>query len=214
MSVPKSRRDESKFEATHHFYKLRKEVTDLVLNDFGFSEEKYLKKMEKYRQSHQSAANVEEVCERWDDKCQSFKKWYVDEEGRAILDLLRNITTEFTIGNSIYPSKTHAKLMEYLQRRYHINRAIGYCYTLKQEIQFAIETLPVDLNKYKRFAEMIDKQIALYKGVRSAGNKFLTSSSKGTLTSLMGQLFDSAIAVMRKISKIEQHEEHEENTKK
>lgn len=49
MSVPKSRRTESRFEAQHQFFKLRHEVTTLVLNDFGFSEKKYREKMEKYR---------------------------------------------------------------------------------------------------------------------------------------------------------------------
>ena len=52
MSVPKGRRQESRFEAQHNFYKVRAEVTALVLNDFGFSEEKYRKKIEKYRRDH------------------------------------------------------------------------------------------------------------------------------------------------------------------
>ena len=45
MSVPKSKRKESRFEAQHNLYILRKEVTNLVLADFGFSEEKYLEQM-------------------------------------------------------------------------------------------------------------------------------------------------------------------------
>lgn len=66
-------------------------------------------------------------------KCEGFKVWYVDEEGRAILDLMRSIQTEFSVANSVFPSRTHAKLLEFLQRRWHMNRAIGYCYALKQE---------------------------------------------------------------------------------
>lgn len=41
MSVPKGRRRQSRFEAQHHYYRLRDEVTLLMLQDFGFSEEKY-----------------------------------------------------------------------------------------------------------------------------------------------------------------------------
>ena len=93
--------------------------------------------------------------------------------------------------------------MEFLQRRYHLNRAIGYCYALKQEMQYAIETLPVDINKYKRFAELIDKQIALYKGVRSASNKFLNGKNPDSLANTTGKLFESIIAVIRKVGKIE-----------
>ena len=115
MSVPKSKRKESRFEAQHNLYILRKEVTNLVVADFGFSEEKYLEQMERYRAAHRSAENVDEVCARWQEKCEGFKVWYVDEEGRAILDLMRSIQTEFSVANSVFPSRTHAKLMSKAQ---------------------------------------------------------------------------------------------------
>ena len=38
MSVPKGKRKESQFEVIKHFYKLRKEMTDLLLRDFGYSQ--------------------------------------------------------------------------------------------------------------------------------------------------------------------------------
>ena len=58
MSVPKSKRKESRFEAQHNLYALRKEVTDLVVSDFGFSPEKYIEKMERYRASNRSAVSA------------------------------------------------------------------------------------------------------------------------------------------------------------
>ena len=63
--------------------------------------------------------------------------------------------------------------MEYCQRRKHLNEAIALCYALKQEIQYVIRTLPVDINKYKLYDNLINKQIALFKGVRKADNRFL-----------------------------------------
>ena len=63
--------------------------------------------------------------------------------------------------------------MEFCERRKHIDEAIAQCYVLKQEIHYIIRTLPVDLNKYERFAVSIDEQIALYKGVRQADNRLL-----------------------------------------
>lgn len=54
MSVVKRKRNESQFEVFHHFYKVRKEMTDLLLRDFGFSEKKsdaYLSKLR--RESHE-----------------------------------------------------------------------------------------------------------------------------------------------------------------
>ena len=217
MSVPKGKRRESRFEAQHHYYKLRGEVTALVLNDFGFSEEKYRKKMEKYRRDHRTDANIEDIVQRWETKNRNFQKWFIDEEGRAILDIMREIEKHFTMGNSIFPSETPAKLMEFLMRRWYMSKAIGLCYGLKQEINYVIRTLPVDLNKYERFAEMIDRQIALYKGVRQADNR-LIKPKKGpkdgkprTIEGEITRIFDGIAGLIRKIGRTEQraHDEGE-----
>ena len=171
--VPKGKRKQSRFEAQHHYFRLRSEVTNLMLLDFGFSAEKYQKSIERYREAHKSSQNVDEVVSRYRKKCESFTKWFIDKECDAVLGILRKIESEFTAGNSIYPSETPAKIMEFCERRKHIDEAIAQCYVLKQEIHYIIRTLPVDLNKYERFAVSIDEQIALYKGVRQADNKLL-----------------------------------------
>ena len=206
MSVPKSKRKESRFEAQHNLYILRKEVTNLVVADFGFSEEKYLEQMERYRAAHRSAENVDEVCARWQEKCEGFKVWYVDEEGRAILDLMRSIQTEFGVAHSVFPSRTHAKLLEFLQRRWHMNRAIGYCYALKQDIQYAIETLSVDIKKFEWFADRIDREIALIRGVRQASNSMIKPPGEerpGSLTAAVGKACTAVAEILWKIGKIE-----------
>jgi len=46
MSVLKSKRKESPFEVFHHLYKIRKEITDLLLRDFGYSDGKAIKYLE------------------------------------------------------------------------------------------------------------------------------------------------------------------------
>ena len=173
MSVPKGKRKESKFEAQHHFYRLRADITNLMLLDFGFSEEKYRKSIERYRETHANAENVDEVVARYQKKCDCFNKWFIDRECSAVLEALQRIGIEFTIGNSIYPSETPAKVMEFCERRKHMDEAIAQCYVLKQELQYIISTLPVDINKYERVAVEIDRQIALYKGVRQSDNRLL-----------------------------------------
>lgn len=173
MSVPKGKRKESRFEAQHHFYRLRADVTNLMLLDFGFSEEKYRKHIERYQETHAQAENVDEVVARYQKKCDSFKKWFIDRECDAVLKILRRIESEFTAGNSIYPSETPAKVMEFCERRKHIDEAIAQCYVLKQELQYVISSLPVNINKYERLSVDIDKQIALYKGVRQSDNRLL-----------------------------------------
>ena len=40
MSVVKRKRKQSQFEVFHHFYRVRKDITDLLLRDFGYNEKK------------------------------------------------------------------------------------------------------------------------------------------------------------------------------
>ena len=84
------------------------------------------------------------------------------------MDCLREITKHVFIANSIYPTCYE----EFVQRRLHQDEAIGQCYRLTQELQYAIETLPVDVNTYLQFGEAIQTEINLIKGWRKADNKF------------------------------------------
>ena len=61
---------------------------------------------------------------------------------------------------------------ELVQRRLHQEEAIGHCYRLVQELQYAIETLPVNVNIFLQFGEAIQTEINLIKGWRKADNKF------------------------------------------
>ena len=47
MSVLKSKRKPSRFEVFHQLTKLRKDITDLLLRDFGFDTVKAEKRLEK-----------------------------------------------------------------------------------------------------------------------------------------------------------------------
>lgn len=114
MSVPVGRRKQSRFEAQHQFYILRTEVTKLVMNSFGFSNEKYQEQIERYREAHKSASNVDEVVARWKAKAEGFYRIFIPEERRVVLEMLRKIESEFTFGNSIYPTETPAKVKYFL----------------------------------------------------------------------------------------------------
>lgn len=176
--VPKSRRSESPFEAHHQLIKLRKSITELLFNKFGFSEEKYKKQIDHYYESHKTNSNIDEIMERYNKRLSNYVGWFIDKERDAVMDMIRKIESEFVFGNSIYISDTPAKEDEFRERRTHINAAISGCYVLKHEIQYIIMSLPVDINKYKTYAENLEKQIALFKGVRKADNKRLRPRSK------------------------------------
>ena len=219
-NVPKSQQKESDFEASHNLYKLRDEITRLTCNSFGFSKEKYQKRIEEFREWYQKNPKCDEIVARMEAKCEAFNDWFVAEERTAILDMLRKIQTEFSVGNSIFPSDTPARLLEFLVRRYHMNRAIGYCFALKQEIQYVLRVLPVDNNKYEHLSKAIDKQVALFKGVRQADNRLIrptknrkTGTNKDTLDRDIIHIFDGIASAIRKIGRMEAVREPEADEK-
>ena len=132
MSVPVGKRSESPFEASHQFFNLRKEVTALMLTNFGFSKEKYEKQIEHFRKSHESNENCEAIVARMKERLDGFNLWFIQTERDRVIEILQTKSYEFTFGNSIWPSDTPAKEAEYCERREYITRAICACYALKQ----------------------------------------------------------------------------------
>lgn len=171
MSVLKSKRKASQFEVFHHFYKTRKEVTDLLLRDFGYDYNRAENKVAKMFGGRSYTELTPEEKSRYDrlmEKNRAFDEWFIEDERKVIVDCLRSIGENVFLANSIYPTY----MEELIERRLCQDKAIGLCYRLTQELQYAIETLPVDVNKYLRFAEMIQTEINLLKGWRKSDNKF------------------------------------------
>lgn len=164
-NVPKGKRKETGFEVFVNLSKMRKEMTDLLLRDFGYS----IKKAEKYTLSMYGGKPYEQLTDKQRENVEyrkarnsAFNEWFIIDERKAIVDYLRAINREVYVANSIYPLYGN----EMIERRIHQDNAIGLCYALVQEFQYIIETLPVDVNKYLSFMDIIDKQIALLKGWR------------------------------------------------
>ena len=171
MSVLKSKRKPSQFEVFHHLYKLRRNITDLLLRDFGYSFEKADKRLQKRfsgRAYEDLTDNEKAQYDRLQKRWTAFDEWFVIDERKVIIDCLREITKHVFIANSIYPTCRE----ELVERRIHQDEAIGQCYRLTQELQYAIETLPVDVNTYTQFGQAIQTEINLIKGWRKSDNKF------------------------------------------
>ena len=171
MSVLKSKRKPSQFEVFHHLTKLRQEITDLLLRDFGYSFEKAEKRLNHRfsNRPYEDFTDQEKIAyDKLRERNTAFDEWFIKDERQVIVDCLREITKEVYIANSIYPT-CHEELV---QRRLHQDEAIGQCYRLTQELQYAIETLPVDVNIFLRFGESIQKEVNLIKGWRKSDNKF------------------------------------------
>ena len=171
MFVVKRKRKPSQFEVFHHLYKLRRDITDLLLRDFGYSFEKSEKKLNKRfrNRSYEELSDSEkQQYDRLKARWKAFDEWFIQDERKVIIDCLREITKHVYIANSIYPTVPE----ELIQRRLHQDEALGQCYRLTQELQYSIETLPVDVNIYTRFGEAIQTEINLIKGWRKSDNKF------------------------------------------
>lgn len=175
-NVPKSKRKKHDFETTKQMTLLRKDITELAINDFGYDPDRYQKMIDRYARARKDQPNVEVTVSKMQFKHDTFYDAFIVDETEYIIGVWRDIVREFEIANSIYPSGA-ARLAEFCERRIHLDRCIGHIRDLKTELQYIAETLPVDKNKYDNLADRIMALIALVKGVRQASNKFLKAKT-------------------------------------
>ena len=171
-NVPKSKRKKTDFETTKQLTRLRADITQIVILDFGYDPEKYQKMIDKAKDRFLHLKNADDVIRRMQTKHDSFYSQFIYKETDIILDIWQKIASEFEMGNSIFPTGT-ALMEEYKERRLHFDRAIGYMHCLRLELQYIAETLPVDKNKYDRLAERIIRLTSMIKGVRQSSNRFI-----------------------------------------
>lgn len=167
MSVLSRNRKESGFEVFHHWYQVRKEVTDILLVDFGYSREKAEKQI-KRGQAQEPTEIQQDRYQKMEERLYHIDEWFIEYERKCIVDCIRMVQRYMYLANDIMPQ--YKKELE--QRRTYQDIAIGYCDDLKQELQYIIETLPVDINKYTGIVKMIDREISLIKGWRKSDNRF------------------------------------------
>lgn len=172
MSVIKAKRKPSQFEVFHHLHKLRKEMTDLLLRNFGYDSAKATKQLlKKFGKEtiEELSEDQKNAYDRLKVKTESFDRWFIESERDTVINCLRQITKEVYLANSIYPTEEFKSELE--ERQLHQSLAIGHCYDLVQELQYAIETLPVDINKYTYFGNEIQTQINLIRGWKKSDRK-------------------------------------------
>lgn len=83
MSVLKSKRKPSQFEVFHHLNKMRKEVTDLLLRDFGYDLDKAVKKVETTfggRPYEELSPDEKVRYEKLMEKNIAFAEWFIANE--------------------------------------------------------------------------------------------------------------------------------------
>jgi hypothetical protein len=162
MSVLKNKRGLSKLEFYHNARKLRREITNLLLRDFGVRDT-----VRKLKNGDGEKVSVIET----------YPDWLLEEFRRSIMKILRNLVMNITAGNTIYPvSQAELDL-----RRHYQTQAIINCEQLLQEMHYCEDVLPVAVAKFIPYVEAVEFEIQLLKGWRKANNKIntkLTSNKK------------------------------------
>jgi hypothetical protein len=151
VSVLKNRRGISKLEFYHNARKMRKDLTELLLRDFGIHG----------LGNHLKTDNPQHPIP------EGYYNELVQEFSKNIRVILRNLMLNITAANTIYPI-SHDELM--LRRRYQTGAIIN-CEQLLQEIQYCGDVLPVKASIFVQYIEKIEFELKLLKGWRKANSK-------------------------------------------
>jgi hypothetical protein len=160
MSVLKNKRGLSKLEFYHTARKLREDITNLLLRDFGVRDK--VRKMK--TEDHKEVTIIEE-----------YPDWLIVNFRQNIIGILRSLMLNITAGNTIYPT-TMDELA--LRRRYQ-NGAIINCEQLLQEMIYCSDILPVKLEKFLPYVETVEFEIKLLKGWRKSSNDLAKKFKQG-----------------------------------
>jgi hypothetical protein len=157
MAVLKNRRGLSKLEFYHNARKMRREITLLMLRDFGIHSRG--KTFKETTGSQQPEGYYDELLEDF---------------SKGIRHILRNMMLNITAGNTIFPANTDEIN---LRRRYQTG-AIVNCEQLLQEMLYCEDVLPVKASVFVPYIQLVEYEIKLLKGWRKANNKIETLISE------------------------------------
>jgi hypothetical protein len=159
MGVLKSKRGLSKLEFYHNARKMRRELTELLLRDFGI---------------HSRGAGFK--ADTGAEPPEGYYDEVVQEFSENIRQLLRNIMWNITAGNTIYPVNDS----ELQMRRQYQTAAIINCEQLLQEFLYCEDVLPVKASKFMPYIEQIQFEVKLLKGWKKSSNKLEEQITKKT----------------------------------
>ena len=166
MSVVKNKRSLSRLEFYKNARKLRLDLTNWLLRDFGIRDRVYKIKDDEELEKTLVA---------------QYPKWFVDHARESVLTILTNLMLNITAANSIYP----INMMEVDIRRGLQDKAIANCEQLMQQLIYCADVMPLQVSKLEPYAEAIDKEIALLKGWRKStndiGKRIMTKPSKSAI---------------------------------
>ena len=169
MSVPKNKRDLSELEFYHQALVIRKEITQLLLRDFGIKDKVRDITLSFNQMEKEDAEIFFDIAKKYNYNkvIEEYPEWLINHCRNNLLVLCHNLIMNIASAYSINP----VNLYECEQKRMIQNYAIGNCDQILQEMTFIIDTFPIDANKYMRYVEMVLREIELLKSWRRKGNK-------------------------------------------
>lgn len=167
--IPKSERTESRLEAQHIAYAVRRRITAELMASFAYSQErqeKHIRKMTEHIKDPSERADVTALIRETEE---DFDSWFIMRERDHIADLCRGICLHLRAANTIWPTY----MSEFQERRLELDRAMMHCNMLQDELQYLMETLPADANRYTPIVLDVAKLFNVIKALRQSDNRFL-----------------------------------------
>lgn len=169
--VLKSDRQESPSSFYYDALKFRKEITELLLRDFGVKD--------KIRTLKNPLSKVNKI-ENWflihifkKYNCKSifytYPNWMIEFFRKNILNHTQQLIDNIVIADNLNPYL----IEEVVLKRLYFDKAYCNCKELIQDMQFIIDILPVDANKYIPFVRKLKKLQENIKKARSKNNHYL-----------------------------------------
>lgn len=195
-SVPVSQRKPSRLEAHHLALALGRSLTDLLSRSLGLSKQKMEARIAQRIRTVALPYGPEYDAEiqRIRDEETAFVHRMIDRESDRVLDLFRQIPLRLRAANSIWPTCAD----EYHARRVELDYAISASWQLHDELQYIVESLPVNINRYTELVLQIETIIACTKSLRASDKKrfgkFDDESSLQSLVTELGQFLHTISA--------------------
>jgi hypothetical protein len=152
MSVLKNKRTLSGLEFYSNARKLRKEVTMLLLRDFGIRD-----KVRNIKSGDGESVTIIE----------GYPNCFILNLQNRIIRLLDKLLIAITKANTIYPTTKY----ELERRRWAQTIAISICENLIQQFEYCLDVLPMKVNVLIHFVNRLKYEIMLLKGWRKANEE-------------------------------------------
>lgn len=111
--IPKSERSESRLEAQHKAYKIRKMITAELMASFAYSKKKHEKHIQAMTEHIKNEEEKKDTAQKIRELEEDFDCWFIRKERERILDFTQGIASHLRAANTIWPTYK----AEFVERR-------------------------------------------------------------------------------------------------